>query len=137
LGKMGGADQAYLLAGPECKNDASAEGRRVSSALRGQGCSEFEHGGGARGIVVRARVNLVLLAFPSHRPAFTDPKVIVVRADERVLRVGRIFSRRQHGENVSVGLLQMLHRSGEPEAYLRQGETGLGVRVFRVKGGLE
>lgn len=82
-------------------------------------------------------VDFPLVFLPGHGTHLTAAKVVVVCADQDILLRSVGVGGREEGDDVAVGLLEVLEGGLEFDAVAGDFKASLGMRVFFVEGALD
>src|SRR4051812_19510660 len=103
------ANQSDFLTRPEGKNDAASKKLWLGRSILAESTRQFQECSDAGCIVVRARMDLLFLAFTQHGSRFTVTQMIVMGSEHDVIL--EVTQRRDNRQNVTIRFLDVLHAS--------------------------
>ena len=110
-------------------------GRGVVFPLLGESLSHGKNDGRARRVIISAVMNGGFLPFPFHGSDFAITQVIVVRADQEILR--RRFRHRiggrQNTEHIAIRFADALDGGGQLDSHAGKDETALRMGIFAIQ----
>ena len=137
VGEMRRADCPDFLAGPKSDQETALESLRLPRAFPGEGPRELQHRSCARRVIVRTVVDLAFLARALQGPALAAAEMIIMGADQQVLRARRIVRQRKQCHDVVVVFSDLLHASRDLHLHFREDEATFGAGVLAIQRGLQ